>query len=203
MWHLRTDFALPFSDTLQRFGRRVSRAGYEPARQTGAAPRFALARPAEQARTPIRIRRKPRAATPSLADRAFRTVQDIYALARHPEPGEGPDERRDPPHAQELADERRGSVLAHAQGLAEAWRERAEAAEARAAALENRLAASENAALDLRSRLVCLQGKLAATSATARYHSMTMALEQGGGTDHPAPDLRDDPGSLGTDASPA
>ena len=39
------------------------------------------------------------------------------------------------------------------------------------------LAASEMTALELRSRVVCLHGKLATSNATVRYQSLTLALE--------------------------
>ena len=60
-----------------------------------------------------------------------------------------------------------------------AWELRVLAAEARSADLERRLAATERDVLELRSRNVCLHGKLAAASATARYQSLALELDAG------------------------
>ena len=61
--------------------------------------------------------------------------------------------------------------------MSEHWRRRAEAAEARVDELETLLAVAETVALDLRARIVCLQGKLATATATYRYQAMVIALE--------------------------
>ena len=92
----------------------------------------------------------------------MRTVQDIYALARHAEAGR--------PEARE-------AELAEARLRASQWQSRAEAAERRISELETRLASSEMTALELRSRVVCLHGKLATSTATARYQTLALALE--------------------------
>lgn len=68
--------------------------------------------------------------------------------------------------------------LVEAKLMADHWQHRAERAEARAGELETLLAAAERAALELRSRIICLQGKLATATATARYQSMALVLEQ-------------------------
>lgn len=108
----------------------------------------------------------PRASTPrgrpGLVAQAVRTVRDIYVLARDAEAGR--------PEARE-------AELAQTRLRATAWQTRAEVAERQLADLERRLASSEMTALDLRSRIVCLHGKLATSTATARYQTMALALE--------------------------
>lgn len=98
----------------------------------------------------------------TVAGRALRWVAGIGALARHA------DGRR--PGRCGEAD------LVEARLLASQWQSRAEAAERRIAELERRIASSDMTALDLRSRVVCLHGKLATSTATARYQLMTLAL---------------------------
>lgn len=61
---------------------------------------------------------------------------------------------------------------------AEGWQARAEAAELHIRDLEQQLASSEVTAMELRSRVVCLHGKLATSAATVRYQSMTLNLEK-------------------------
>ena len=68
--------------------------------------------------------------------------------------------------------------MALALASAEAWRVRAEAAELHIRDLEQQLASSEVVAMELRSRVVCLHGKLATSAATVRYQSMTLDLEK-------------------------
>lgn len=61
--------------------------------------------------------------------------------------------------------------------MASQWQSLAEDAERRVAELERQLASSTATTLDLRSRLVCLHGKLATSTATARYQVLALALE--------------------------
>lgn len=58
------------------------------------------------------------------------------------------------------------------------WQARAEAAELHIRDLEQQLASSEVTAMELRSRVVCLHGKLATSAATVRYQSMTLNLDK-------------------------
>lgn len=111
-------------------------------------------------------RGRPAAFTPrrrqGLIERALSTMQDIYVLARHADAGRP---------------EVREAELAEARLQASRWQGRAESAEDRISELERRLAAAEMAALDLRARVVCLHGKLATSTATARYQTLALALE--------------------------
>ena len=75
------------------------------------------------------------------------------------------------------ADMERAEDLAAAQAEALLWQRRAAALEAHISDLDDRLAQSERITMDLRSRLVCLHGKLATTAATARYQRFITALE--------------------------
>lgn len=61
---------------------------------------------------------------------------------------------------------------------ADGWRVRAEAAELHIRDLEQQLASSEVTAMELRSRVVCLHGKLATSAATVRYQSLTLNLDK-------------------------
>ncbi len=90
-------------------------------------------------------------------------IADLYALARDTE-------ARRPPRSGE-------ADVVEARLLSSQWQSRAERAERRIAELERRLASSEMTALDLRSRVVCLHGKLATSTATARYQVLALALE--------------------------
>ena len=99
---------------------------------------------------------------PGMLARAVRAAHDIYALARHAEAGR--------PEAHD-------ADLAEARLRATAWQRHAEAGARRIDQLERRLASSEMTVLDLRARIVCLQGKLATSTATARYQTLALALE--------------------------
>lgn len=115
-----------------------------------------------------------------IVSRAVQGVRDMYTLARH---------------AETRRPERLGEAdIVEARLLASRWQSRAECAERRIAELERRLACSEMAALDLRSRVVCLHGKLATSTATARYQVLTHALENG--TQGTALDRVPTPGSV-------
>lgn len=95
--------------------------------------------------------------------RAMRGIADLSALVRDAEV------RR--PAGSGDAD------VVEARLLSSQWQSRAERAERRITELERHLASSEMTALDLRSRVVCLHGKLATSTATARYQVLTLALE--------------------------
>ena len=101
----------------------------------------------------------------ALANRAFRAARDIYALAREAEP-----------RPADVNQTLEAELLASRASAAE-WQARAKAAESNAAGLEIRLAEAELTALELRSRVICLHGKLATSTATVRYQTMTLALE--------------------------
>ena len=51
-------------------------------------------------------------------------------------------------------------------------------------------------ALELRSRVVCLSGKLATSTATARYQTLALALEAGGRVDEDGSDAAAAQGAL-------
>lgn len=74
------------------------------------------------------------------------------------------------------AAEHHARTLADAKRDAEAWKHRAASSEAQSQELETRLAAAEVTIVELRSRLVCLYGKLAASADTVRFQTMARAL---------------------------
>lgn len=177
-WRARRMFASP-SSFLRIMARRL--AGVAMRRGVPSNPVLSLPAAASagmRGRVPASTpQRRP---LPGFVSRAVRGVRDIYALARH---------------AEARRPERMGEAdIVEARLLASRWQSRAECAERRIAELERRLAGSEMAALDLRSRLVCLHGKLATSTATARYQILTHALENG--VPGPAFDRASTPGGI-------
>lgn len=79
----------------------------------------------------------------------------------------------------EEAAARSASEHAAAQRLIEAAEQRAARSRAQAEDLQARLAEAETVNMELRSRLVCLTGKLAASSDRLRYQTLSRALVDG------------------------
>ena len=77
----------------------------------------------------------------------------------------------------------RACERAEAQRLLEAAKADAAASRAQVEDLQRRLAEAETVTMELRSRLVCLTGKLAASADMIRYQSLSRALVDGPG--HP------------------
>jgi hypothetical protein len=78
--------------------------------------------------------------------------------------------------------------LADAQRTAAVWEQRARASEAQVEELETRLADADQTAMELRARLICLYGKLAASVDTVRFQTLARALadqEQASAQDEP------------------
>ena len=66
--------------------------------------------------------------------------------------------------------------LADTQRESDAWQLRAVAGEAQITELESRLADADQTAMELRARLICLYGKLAASVDTVRFQALARAL---------------------------